>query len=571
MSHHPFDPTRRWLVIPPSPAGDPAGLQRTRRAPGAWRGALALAGLLGLAACGGGGSGATGGSGGNVVVPGSGLPNQDGCSYRYSLTGATALTGADPLLGAQWHLNNTGQTGGIAGEDLRATLAWSLTRGDGARVAVIDDAVETLHPDLTANVVPGASYNYRPLSIGNPYPLPCAIDDDHGTAVAGIIAARDNNGIGGAGVAPRAGLVGYNALATSFVADLNDALGRGLADNSVYNNSWGSPDDGGLHRADASFLSAIDDGIANGRGGRGAVYVFPAGNGGCYGNDAGTGACIGETSGLDGYTNHRGVIVACSVDHRGRKPSYAEPGANLLVCGPTSNDNDVVGISTLALLGGYRADFNGASAATPMVSGVAALVLSANPQLTWRDVRLILAQTARRNDASDAGWVTSGFGPAHNPKYGFGVADANAAVNAARTWTSVGGASSLKSCGPYARTPNVALPDASGASITTRSDSIGVGADCAIGRIEYVEVTFTASHAYAGDLRIRLVSPNGLVSELAGERICQGACGSFDGWRFGSVRHLGEPAGGIWTLQVADAQAQDAGTWQAWGLRFWGR
>ncbi|MBP6816420.1 MAG: S8 family serine peptidase [Burkholderiaceae bacterium] len=557
MSLHRYAPIRRRPVVSPT-------FQRS------WRGVLALAGLSLLAACGGGGSGATG-DGGTVAAPGSGLPSQDGCTYRYSLTGSTALTGADPLLAAQWHLNNTGQTGGTAGEDLRATLAWNLTRGDGVRVAVVDDAVETLHQDLQANVVTGASYNYRPLSIGNVHPLPCAADDDHGTAVAGIIAARDNNGVGGAGIAPRAGLVGYNALATSFVADLNDALGRGLADNGVYNNSWGSPDNGVLHRADASYLATIDNGIASGRGGRGAVYVFPAGNGGCYGTDSGTGACISETSGLDGYTNHRGVIVACSVDHRGRKPSYAEPGANLLVCGPSSNDNDSIGITTLALLGGFRNDFNGSSAATPMVSGVAALILAANPQLTWRDVRLILAQTARRNDSTDTGWVTSAFGPAHNGKYGFGVADANAAVAAARTWTSVGGASSLKSCGPYSRTPNTALPDSSGGSVAVRSDSVAVGADCAITRIEYVEVAFTASHAYAGDLRVRLVSPNGLVSELASERVCGGACGSFDDWRFGSVRHLGEPAAGSWTLQVSDAQAEDTGTWQAWGLRFWGR
>ncbi len=539
-----------------------------------WRTALALAALTIIAACGSstGGGGSTG-SGDNtaIALPGTGLPNQDGCVYRYSLTASPVLTGIDPLLASQWHLANTGQSGGTAGEDLRATTAWTVTRGEGARVAIVDDAIEILHQDLSANVIAGASYNYRPTSLANPYPLPCQANDDHGTAVAGIVTARDGNGVGGAGVAPRASVVGYNALATSFVADLADALGRGLADNGVYNNSWGSPDDGGLHRADASFLAAIDNGIATGRGGRGAVYVFPAGNGGCYGTDSNTGQCVSETSGLDGYTNHRGVIVACSVDHRGRRPSYAEPGANLLVCGPSSNDNDSVGITTLAPQGGFRSNFSGSSAAVPMVSGVATLVLATNPQLSWRDVRLILAQTARRNDATDASWVTSRFGPPHNPKYGFGVADASAAVSAARGWTSVGGASALKSCGPYSRTPNTALPDALGSSITVREDAIAVGADCTITKIEYVEVAVTASHAYAGDLRIRLVSPNGLISELANERICDAACGSYDDWRFGSARHLGEPAAGNWTLRVSDAQPNDTGTWQAWGLRIWGR
>lgn len=532
-----------------------------------WLAPITLA--VALAGC-GGGSGATNNNGGSTV-PGAGLPNQDGCAFRYTLTAATPLTGTDPLQATQWHLSNTGQSGGVAGEDLRATAAWGLTRGEGARVAVIDDAVETLHPDLSANVVSGASYNYRTGSVGNPYPLPCLADDDHGTAVAGVIAARDGNALGGSGVAPRASLTAYNALATSFVADIADALNRGLADNGVYNNSWGSRDNGALHRADASFAAAIEHGISTGRNGKGAVYVFPAGNGGCYGTDTVTGACAAETSGLDGYTNHRGVIVACAVDHRGRRPSYAETGANVLVCGPSSNDNDTVGVTTTALLGGFRSDFSGSSAATPMVAGVATLVLAANPQLTARDVRLILAQTARRNQPADPGWVTSAFGPAYHPEFGFGVADAAAAVTAARTWSSVGGESTRKSCGPYTRTPAIALPDASATSSVTREDTVTVPADCGITRIEYLEIGFTATHAYSGDLRIRLVSPNSLVSELARDRVCEGVCGNYDDWRFGSTRHLGEPAAGAWRLQVTDARSADTGTWQAWSLRIWGR
>ena len=543
--------------LPPAPARSPA--------PAAvrWRAAIALSALLLTGACGGGG--------GAPPPTASGLPDQTGCAFRYTLTSNPVLIGVDPLLDAQWHLANTGQSGGIAGEDLRARAAWGITRGEGARVAVIDDAIEIVHPDLVANVVGAAGYNYRPAVLGNPYPLPCAADEDHGTAVAGVILARDNNLIGGAGVAPRAALVGYNPLSTGFSADIADALGRGLSDTGVFNNSWGSPDDGTLHRVDASFQSAIDRGTASGRGGRGAVYVFPAGNGGCYATRPGSGACIGETAGMDGYLNHPGVMVACTVDHRGRKPRYAETGANLLVCGPGSNDGATASITTLAPQGGFRSQFNGSSAAAPMVSGVAALMLAHNPLLTWRDVRLILAQTARRNDAADPGWVNGPAGLAHHPSYGFGVADAQAALAAARNWPSVGGSASLRSCGPYVRTPGLALPDVSGTGTTTREDSLTVGAECQISKIEYVEIDFSASHPYSGDLRIRLISPGGLVSELAAERVCEGVCGQYDGWRFGAVRHLNESPGGTWRLQVTDAQAGDVGTWQAWGLRFQGR
>lgn len=520
-----------------------------------------------LAACGGGG-----GDGSQPVPPTSGLPNQSDCHYRYTLTDLSTRSGADPLLGAQWHLNNTGQDGGTPGEDLRALAAWSVTQGSGTRVAVIDDAIETLHEDLAPNVAAGQSYNYRPAALGSAYPLPCAFGEEHGTSVAGLVAARDGNALGVAGVAPRASLVGYNALSTLLDADVADALNRGLASNGVYHNSWGSPDDGRVNPAEASFTAAIAHGIATGRAGKGAIYVFPGGNGGCYGVDNAN-ACLSETTGLDGYLNPLGVIAVCGVDHHGRKPEFAEPGANLLVCAQTGNDAGTSAITTTAVRSGYRSDFDGTSASAPMVSGVVALMLSANPELTWRDVRLILAQTARKNHPADPGWVASAFGPSYNPMYGFGVVDASAAVTAARTWASVGGSSSLRSCGPYERSPGVALPDA-GATLSPRSDSIVVDAGCTITKIEYVEVSFSASHAYSGDLRISLASPGGLQSLLASERLCDGtgdACGGFDNWRFGSVRHLGEPAAGTWTLRVTDAQPQDTGTWQRWNLRIWGR
>ncbi len=524
-----------------------------------------------LAGCGGsgGGNGAGTPSGGGTT---GGLPTQTGCAFHYTLTTSTVLTGTDPQLATQWYLSNTGVSGGIAGEDLRAFDAWATTRGGGVRIAVVDDAIETLHPDLAPNVVTGASYNYRSGALGSAYPLPCASDETHGTSVAGVAAARDGNAIGGAGVAPRASLVGYNALSTGFDADLADALNRASADNGVYNSSWGSPDDGRVNAVSASVLAAIDNGISTGRGGKGSVFVFPGGNGGCYTLDE-RGQCRSESAGLDGYLNHRGVIPVCAVDAAGRSAPYAEPGANVLVCAPSSSDSGP-SIFTTAVQAAYRDDFGGTSATVPMVSGVVALMLSANAELTWRDVRRILAKTARRNDPTNAGW-TNAYGLWFNHKYGFGVVDAAAAVAAAKTWSSVGGSATLKSCGPYTGTPRVALPDANGALVTPREDALAVTrTDCAITEIEYVEVAFTATHAYSGDLRVRLTSPAGLVSELVGEHVCEGsgdACGAYDDWRFGSARHLGEPPAGTWRLQVTDAVTGDTGTWQSWSLRLWGR
>lgn len=569
--------------------------------------------LLGLlAACGGsGGSGTPTPTPNSPPAPGPTplVLNDANCTLQYSPTETPMLAGTDPEIAQQWHLNNDGSVTGRSGEDLRAFAAWQRTRGEGVRVAVIDDAIEVTHGDIAPNVVPNASYNYRQANRGNAWPLPCNANDNHGTSVAGLIIARDFNGLGVAGVAPRAGLVGYNALATSVDTDVSEALNRDLTLNTVYNNSWGSPDDGFLHPAEPSFIEAIERGITNGRNGKGAIYVFPSGNGGCYNPDLQATPeiepCVRENSNYDGYVNKLGVIAACAVDSNGRQPFYGERGANMLVCAPSSNlppdsSNGFTNtrIRTTAIQDQYREDFTGTSASTPMVSGVVALMLAVNPELTWRDVRLILATTARQNDfppspnptIPDPEWQTN-FGLNFSHKYGFGVVNADAAVQLAQGWTSVGGRSSLRTCGPYARSVDRPLPDPMpGTPEPTVSDTITVTV-CPIAQIEFVEIRFTAKsadypsqnteHPSTGDLRIRLRSPQNLVSELADAHICYSPaelpvnCGPYNDYAFGSVRHMNEPviagSNGNWTLEVTDMLSQDSGKFVSWSVTFFGR
>ncbi len=500
---------------------------------------------------------------------GTGL-NEASCALQYTETTPGTQTGSDPLIGDQWHLNNTGQTGGTPGEDAGVFNAWNRTLGSSVRVAVVDDAIEVTHEDLVANVVPGKSFNYRPARLGSSFPLPCNTSDSHGTAVAGLVSASRNNARGGSGVAPETELVGFNALATGIDSDIADALNKDLAEISLYNNSWGSPDNGKLNTAESSFIQAIDNGIRNGRGGKGAIFVFPAGNGGCYAQDQ-SGQCYRENSNYDGYVNKLGQITACAVDHDGKRPFYGETGANFLVCGNSSNNTTL--ITTTDIQNRYRSTFSGTSASTPIVAGVAALILAENPQLTWRDVQQILIRTARKNDSADSGWTTD-FGLNFNPRYGFGTVDAEAAVALASTWTSIGGSESLKQCGPFSSAPNVGLADPSPA-IDTQEDIIAVSG-CSIDRIEFIEVKPTATHEYGGDLRISLTSPAGLVSPLASERVCSStgprdACGPYSDWPFGLVRHMDEPSNGNWTLRVADAAVQDTGSFDRWSITFHGR
>jgi proprotein convertase subtilisin/kexin type 2 len=418
---------------------------------------------LALAGCGGGGDDGGPFIGGPVPTPAptpapspAPTPVASNCTIGYSVTSNPILTGADPLIGSQWHLSNTGQSGGTFGEDIKAFGAWQTTKGQGVRISVIDEAIETVHPDLTPNAVVGGSYNYL---TGSNLPLPCTSSDIHGTQVAGLIVARDDNAIGVSGVSPRSTFVGYNALSSSRTGDIADALGRDSQLNFISNNSWGSPDNGFKQASEASWHTAIDNGIRNGRNGNGTIYVFPAGNGGIV--KLANQAFISENSNFDGYTNRLGIITVCATDHNGRLPSFGERGANILVCAPASASASSGGLSTTGISGSYPSDFIGTSAATPLVSGTVALMMAANPRLTWRDVPLILAASARKNSPSDSDW--SGTGSARfNHKFGFGVVDANAAVNLARSWNSVGGSSTLRSCGIYSASPNIAIPDASG-------------------------------------------------------------------------------------------------------------
>ena len=532
-----------------------------------------LAACLAVAACGGGSS--------SPAPPGPPAPIQPGCSLLYPVDGGLPKPGViDPRLSEQWHL----PPASASGEGLGATTVWAEgITGAGVRVAVLDGPIESSHEDLAANVAAGAVYDYR---LGTPTaPLPCTDDDWHGTAVAGVIAASGSNGLGGAGVAPSAMLALYNPISTGDSAHIADALTRDLALNHIYHSSWGSRDDGQLHAIARDVELAITSGLSRGRSGRGALYVFASGNGGCQ-RGPGALCAFRDMTAFDAYLNIPGVIPACVANRQGGLPAKAEEGENLLVCG-LSGGGGSLAISTTSIRHTYRSDFDGASAAAPMVSGVIALLLSQRPDLSWRDVRLILAASARENDPNDSSWQYTAL-PRPEPvagmkrfsrKYGFGVADAAAAVAQARRWTSVGHSASLQSCTLTSDSLATSLPDATApGSPTFKSNTLtALPSSCHFDLIEMVEVTFTADHQYSGDLRVRLTSPNGFVSELADERLCLNSrrdaddCRPYQGWRFIANRHINEAPWGAWTLQVGDAMPGKTGRWLSWSLKLSGR
>ena len=470
----------------------------------------------------------------------------------------------DPFYGCQWHLNNDNQYGDGAGQDIRVEDVWPTYTGSGINVAVVDDGLHYDHEDLRDNVLTSLNHNYSPDGTDL-----YSYFDDHGTAVAGLIAAKDNS-LGVRGVAPEANIYAYNYLAAQSFASSADAASRNSAITAVSNNSWGPGDYGAPQPTQTMWETAVEHGVTYGYGGRGVAYVRSAGNGGSR----------NDHSNLDEQTNYYAVTTACAVGHDDKRSSYSESGYNLWVCGPSnSGRSGQPGIITTDNGNRYRDDFGGTSAAAPIVSGVIALIREANSALTWRDVKLILAASARKNDPDNTGWEQGAlkYGSTsdrynYNHEYGFGMVDAKSAVDLATTWTSL---PEFRETTTNSGDINLAIPDApSLGTPTTVSTSLTV--EPYVGFMEYVEVHTHFDHSSFRDLNVELVSPSGAVSVLtpsASVEFPSSGRAEFaltSPFRFGSARHLGEDAGGEWTLRIRDEYTDASGTLRSWGLTVYG-
>lgn len=467
----------------------------------------------------------------------------------------------DPLFPSQWHLSNTGQTEGTVGMDIKVSSVWGLYRGKGVLINVVDDGVESTHPDLLANTDAGLGYDYA-LGVSDASPRPDSSDegaDSHGTAVAGIIAAAGNNNLGGAGVAYEATLVPVRLLG----GDITDQHEAGALSHrndiiDISNNSWGGDDDGQTKGgAGPLVLQALQNGITTGRDGKGAIFVWAAGNGGLEGDNVN----------FDTYANSIYTIAVGALNDLGKKADYSEPGACLIVSAPAGFETNgrEPGIVTTDLTGdlgynrsdvfadlvdtNYTATFNGTSASAPVVSGVVALVLEANPNLGWRDVQEILILSATQQDELDTGWITNDAGLTFHHNYGSGLVNAAGAIELASKWRNLPPQASVSA----SEAVTVSIPDNAPAGVTRTFDFSGTNL-----RVEHVAVTATITHPSRGNLAISLVSPHGTVSRLSEPHADPNP--NYDQFRFMSTFHWGEMSAGEWQVHIADLAPGGAGS-----------
>ncbi len=366
-------------------------------------------------------------------------------------------------------------------------------------------------------------------------------------------------------------------------ANLADALTYHATEIQVVNNSWGNVDTGHFYEIEEDWTDALWSGLNTGRGGRGTIYVWAGGNGGD----------INDLSLYDPFSAHMGMITVAAVDNHGQHLSYSEGGANLWVSAP-SGDPDGQQITTSDLMGktrgfnrtgsvndytngDYTNTFNGTSAAAPIVSGVAALVVAANPNLTWRDVKLVLAESARKNDPTNAYWQTNGAGMEVNFFYGMGVVDAYEAVELAKTWNNVPALQIIDypTSGPLA--VNQTIDSNSHTLINSTINITG----STISKIEYVEVILQLTYYDWGKLKITLerAAPN-INSVLATPHYCyngdswtrENCIVVYNQFTFGSTRHLYEDPNGDWNLkvEVVNPGSGQTGTFLNWSMKVYG-
>jgi subtilisin family serine protease len=494
---------------------------------------------------------------------------------------------------------------------------------------VVDSGTEIAHPDLKDRIDPSMLRNFDPVAAdpNDPTPPVGSVGDAHGTAVAGIIAATADNGIGGHGVAPQATLGAARYLCspaecTTPVNTLSVFGGAPFSQNvAVFNASYGGsgpapmPFDRDLH-----FMSILLQHLETMRGGLGSVIVQSAGNefGSAEGADCEQANMAGVTCSNANFDPERAmpqVITAAAVNAQGKRSSYSSGGSNILVsgfggeygfrpnslglpAGPAIVSTDLTGCdqglsstrgvssvsNTFDVPGSdinvafnfncdYTASMNGTSSAAPTVSGVIALMLQANPALTWRDIRWILMNTARRIDTArvpptvelpsgeqyvpEPAWTRNAAGNWFDNWYGFGLVDASAAVDMARRYN-------IRLAGPMlANTASELIDpenDPTGLEVpqgTARGLEIPLNVSGPAQVVEYVQLSIDMVSANLGDLSVEVISPSGTRSVL------QNAYNGFENtgaavsnWLLASNAFNGEGASGTWIVRFVDVDTR---------------
>lgn len=526
--------------------------------------------------------------------------------------------GVDPIENQAWHLENTGQrsyalVGGMRGEDINGKVSHLAGhRGEGIKIAISDNGVEIFHPDLVHNSWFGQhrNYSYQNSDYWNSDPTPDGdVDTDaHGTAVTGIIAATFNNSLGSRGIASKAEFGGFLYIGTPY--DLTKTLDQTNGPFDIFNFSYGRNTCFFQDLPDALILQ-LDYGVSNLRSQKGAIYIKAAGNE----YFAPLSSCIEGESGyyfgnsnLEEDNSYPFIIVVGANTAYGNTASYSTPGSSLWISAPGGDYGiNYPAIITTDLTGcskgfansesgynnfdegkidndncDYTSTMNGTSAAAPMVSGAVGVILGVRNDLTWRDVKYILALSARKVDENrsemashplsaktldravyEHAWQQNGAGFHFHNWYGFGALDIDKAVAVAQNFPSLGNSIFSTTWRNESPALNEMIPDNNPEGVIS---TISVEDNLSI---EAVQIRVTIEHPHASELGIILESPSGMKSTLLYYNSGMIQTDLIDEILLSNA-FLGESAQGDWKLKVFDGLQDNSGKLVNWKINFWG-
>ncbi|KAJ3446907.1 s8 family serine peptidase [Anaeramoeba flamelloides] len=479
---------------------------------------------------------------------------------KYHDNVARAYTPSDSLFSEQFHLKNTGQYDGKTGVDTNVSPVWDKGYfGEGITIAIVDDGLDHAHEDLSSNFLMKGSWDYC-LDQNDPVGT---TEDTHGTSCAGVAAATDGDGACGLGVAPKANLMGRRILCSG----ATDAeIAEALSDESegvfhVSSNSWGpmlcEEDNGCTYYTTPSVIKdAILDAVENGRDEKGIVFVWAVGNEAQDGGDVN----------FDRGSKMAQVIGVAAVNIDGGHSFYSNVGSALVVSGVSSgyNSNDAYeGIRTTdrATTTSCRDDFGGTSSACPLVAGVVALILEANPNLNYWQVQQIIIETATREHLPTENWIQNSEGYYYHRHFGFGLVDASAAVDAALEWDAE---PSFEQFETDLQTVNKIIPD--GDSDDYLTEKIQIDKDLTI--VGGVEIQISITHEYIGEIGIIVESPSGTEIHVVVPH--EDYNSDLDNYPLFVKNFYGESSKGEWYIYIYDEYEEDQGSLDSYKLIFYG-
>ncbi|XP_052846169.1 furin-like protease 1 isoform X2 [Drosophila gunungcola] len=447
-----------------------------------------------------------------------------------------------------WYLNRGG------GLDMNVIPAWKQgITGKGVVVTILDDGLESDHPDIELNYDPKASYDVNSHD-DDPMPHYDMTDSNrHGTRCAGEVAATANNTFCAVGIAYGASVGGVRMLD----GDVTDAVeARSLSLNpqhiDIYSASWGPDDDGKTVDGPGELASrAFIEGTTKGRGGKGSIFIWASGNGGRE----------QDNCNCDGYTNSIWTLSISSATEEGHVPWYSEKCSSTLATTYSSGGQGEKQVVTTDLHHSCTVSHTGTSASAPLAAGIAALVLQSNQNLTWRDLQHIVVRTAKPANLKDPSWSRNGVGRRVSHSFGYGLMDAAEMVRVARTWKSV---PEQQRCEINAPHVDKAIPPRTHITL-----QLTVQHCRSVNYLEHVQAKVTLTSQRRGDIQLFLRSPANTSVTLLTPRVHDNSRSGFNQWPFMSVHTWGESPQGNWQLEIHNEGRYMAQITQ-WDMIFYG-